>query len=161
MARAKHIDLAIEACNKLKLPLKVFGREFAGYGDELRQNAGPTIEFVGEVTDAELSKLYMNAKALIYPSELEDFGIMPVEAQMYGIPVIAYRSGGVKETIIDGKTGVFFDELTVESLIEAIKRLSYRAIKPEDCIDNAEKFGKERFKSEIKEFIKTKYAGTT
>ncbi len=159
LARAKHIDLAIEACNKLKLPLKVFGREFAGYGEELRKRAGPTVEFVGEVTEEELSDLYLGAKALIYPSELEDFGIMPVEAQAHGTPVIAYRSGGVKETVIDGKTGIFFDELTVGSLIKAIKaieQLSHRSIKPEDCIDNAKRFSKERFKSEIIDFINKK-----
>lgn len=161
LARSKHIDLAIEACNKLKLPLKVFGKAFAGYGEELKSIAGPTIEFTGEVTDSELIELYQGAKALIYPSELEDFGIMPVEAQSFGVPVIAFRSGGVKETVIEarsassgqGPTGVFFDELTVESLVKAIKQSGNLTIKSADCIENAKRFSKERFKAEIKNFV--------
>jgi glycosyltransferase involved in cell wall biosynthesis len=159
LARPKHIELAVEACNALKAPLKIFGKAFAGYGDTLRAIAGPTIEFLGEVSDQDLAKLYGNAKALLYPSEDEDFGIMPVEAQGYGVPVIAYRSGGVKETVIENKTGVYFDTLTVESLIKAIKRLSNQAIKSEDCVENATRFSKERFKKEMKSFV-TKTCGS-
>ena len=81
---------------------------------------------------------------------------MPVEAQAYGVPVIAFRSGGVKETVIDGKTGIFFDELNVESLTKAIKKLDRLEIKGKDCFENAEKFSKERFKKEIQDFIKSK-----
>jgi len=91
----------------LKLPLKVFGKPFADYGEELRKIAGPTVEFLGEVKDGDLGRLYQGAKALIYPSEYEDFGIIPVEAMARGIPVVAFRSGGVTETVIEGKTGVF------------------------------------------------------
>lgn len=171
LARPKHIDLAIRVCNELKLPLKVFGRPFADYGEELKQLAGPTVEFVGEVSDEELADLYRGAAALLYPAELEDFGIMPVEAQGYGIPVVAYRSGGVKETVVEGKTGVFFDELTVESMKKAIKllssstslRASNQAIKllrnvpfsPEACRENAKRFSKDRFQREIKTFVHT------
>ncbi len=155
LARAKHIDLAIEACNKLKLLLKVFGKGFADYGEELKKMAGPTIEFVGEVNDEELDELYRGAKALIYPSEQEDFGIMPVEAMAEGRPVIAYRSGGVEETVVEGKTGVFLNELSVASLIEAINKLNRLAIKREDCRKQAENFSKERFKKEIKKFVET------
>ncbi len=157
LARAKRIDLAIEACNILKLPLKVFGRGFADYDNELKRIAGKTVEFVGEVSEEELKKLYQEAKALIYPSEQEDFGIMPVEAMSAGIPVVALNQGGVKETVIDGKTGVFFDKLTVESLVSAIKRLSKLDIQEEDCRKNAQAFGKERFKKEMREFIKSKF----
>ncbi len=156
LARAKRIDLAIEACNKLKLPLKVFGRGFADYDSELKRIAGPTVEFLGEVSENELYELYLGAKALIYPSEQEDFGIMPVEAMSAGIPVIALYQGGVKETVTDGKTGVFFDESTVESVIGAIKRLNKLKINPDDCIEQAKKFSKERFKKEIVKFIDAK-----
>lgn len=156
LARAKHIDLAIEACNRLKLPLKVFGKSFADYGEELKKISGPTVEFVGEIADEELAKLYRGAKALIYPSEYEDFGIIPVEVQSHGVPVIGFNQGGVKETVIDGKTGVLFDELNTESIIKAIQRLSSRAIKPEECVNNAKRFGKERFKREILNFINAK-----
>ncbi len=156
LARAKRIDLAIEACNRLKLPLKVFGKSFADYEEELKRIAGPTIEFLGEVGDEELVKLYIEAKALINPSEFEDFGIMPVEAQSYGIPVIGLNQGGMKETIIDGKTGVLFDKPTVESLMQAVKSFGKLRIDKEDCIENAKRFNKERFKAEIKDFVNSK-----
>ena len=156
LARPKHVELAIEACNKLKLPLKVFGRGFADYGEELYKIAGPSIEFLGEVDEDTLGRLYRDGKALLYPSEQEDFGIIPVEAMSMGMPVIGLNQGGVKETVIDGKTGVLFDELSVESMIKAIKRLSKLDIKAENCIENAQRFTKERFKREIQVFIKSK-----
>ena len=156
LARAKRIDLAIEACNKLSLPLKVFGRGFADYGEELRRISGPTIEFLGEVSEDELVALYQGAKAFIYPAEQEDFGIMPVEAMSAGVPVIALNQGGVRETVIDGRTGVFFDGSTVDAVIDAIKKLSKLEIKGEDCIRNAQRFGKERFKKEMQDFISSK-----
>lgn len=175
LARAKRIDLAVKACTKLGLPLKVFGRMFAGYGEELKRMAAcppksagrrwrPTVEFLGEVSDEQLAQLYAGCRALIFPTEDEDFGIVPVEAMSFGRPVIAFRSGGVVETVIDGKTGLFFDEPTVESLTAAIKRFSDLpagkaglAIKEDDCIRQARKFSKERFKKEIREFVESKW----
>lgn len=156
LARAKRIDLAIAACNELRLPLKIFGKGFAGYDRELKKLAGPTVEFLGEISDEELAKLYQGAKALIYPSEAEDFGIMPVEAQSFGLPVIALNQGGIKETVFDGKTGILFEEPTAESLIKAIKRLENQSIRPDECIKNAEKFSKKRFILAIKKFINSK-----
>ncbi len=154
LARHKRQDLAVKACTKLNLPLKVFGGTFASYGQkELAKFAGPKVEFLGEVDDETKWNLYRKAKALIFPSEHEDFGIMPVEAMAVGTPVIAYRSGGVKETVIEGKTGIFFDEPTTESLVGAIKKFERMRISPEDCINQAKKFSKERFKKEIKEFV--------
>jgi glycosyltransferase involved in cell wall biosynthesis len=153
LARAKHIDLAILACNKLKLPLKVFGKSFADYGDELIKIAGPTIEFTGEVGDEQLRTLFAGAKALIYPSEYEDFGIIPVEAMAVGTPVIGINQGGVKETVIDKKTGILFDELSVDSTVKAIGQFNHSTIKPQDCINHAHKFSKARFQKEIKEFV--------
>jgi glycosyltransferase involved in cell wall biosynthesis len=158
LARPKRIDLAIQACNRLKLPLKVFGRAFAGYGEELKRIAGPTVEFLGEVTDEEKAKLYASCRAYIFPAEEEDFGISPVEAMAAGRPVIALRQGGVLESIIEGKTGEFFDEPTVESLVEVLKKFKPEKYKPEDCRKQAEKFSKERFKREIREFVEEKYA---
>ncbi|MBI3955250.1 glycosyltransferase, partial [Candidatus Gottesmanbacteria bacterium] len=156
LARPKHIELAIEACNEMKLPLKVFGRGFADYGEELSKIAGPTIEFLGEVEEEYLHQLYRDGKALLYPSEQEDFGIIPVEAMSMGMPVIGLNQGGVKETVIDGKTGVLFNSLTIESIISAIKRFNTLTIKSEDCIKQAQKFSKERFKREMQVFIKSK-----
>src|SRR5258708_8849200 len=132
LARAKHVDLIIKACNELGMPLKVFGKSFAGYGDELEKLAGVTVEFVGEVTDEEKYVLMKNAKAFIFASEDEDFGIVPVEAMSCGTPVIAHFSSGVKETVVDGTTGVFFKELTVDSLIDAIELFTHLPITASD-----------------------------
>ena len=160
LARPKRVDLAVLACKKLNLPLKVFGRAFAGYGEELKQMAGPKIEFLGEVTDEEKTKLLTGCRAYIFPAEEEDFGISPVEAMGAGRPVIALRQGGVLETVIEGKTGEFFDEPTVESLMEVLKKFKPEKYKPENCREQAQKFSKKRFQKEIKDFVQ-KYAGTS
>jgi glycosyltransferase involved in cell wall biosynthesis len=159
IARAKHTDLIIDAFIKNGLPLKVFGKSFAGFENELKEKlkGKSNIEFLGEVSDEEKFNLMRGAKAFIFASEDEDFGITPVEAMASGAPVIAYRSGGVMETVIEGKTGLFYDELTVESLSKAIKEFQKTKLNSEECIKQAEKFSKERFKSEIKEFV-TKHA---
>lgn len=150
LARPKHFDLIIRAANELHIPLKVFGKGFAGYGEELRRLAEETVEFVGEVTDEEKLDLMRRAKAFVMSSEDEDFGITPVEAMGAGTPVIAYRSGGLKETVIDGKTGVFFDELTVASLIAALQRFEKITIRPSDCIARAEQFDEKHFTEGIR-----------
>jgi len=153
LARSKHIDLIISAANKMKFKLKIFGKAFAGYNNELRNIAGDSVEFTGEVDDFRLSELYRNCRALIYASEYEDFGIMPVEAQKFGRPVIAFRSGGVTESIVEGKTGIFFDKLAVESVISAIKKFEKTSLKREDCIKNAAKFSLRRFQEELVKFV--------
>lgn len=161
LAKPKHVDLLIKACNELTLPLKVFGKGFAGYGEELRKMAGPTIEFVGEVADAEKLRLMAGAKAYLFASEDEDLGITPIEAMGEGIPVIAYRSGGVQETVVEDNpstssgsaTGMFFDALTVESLKQALREFENRKFDPQVCRDRAKRFSKERFKTEIQLFI--------
>ena len=153
LARPKRVDLAVKAATRLKLPLKVFGRVFAGYGEELKKIAGPTVEFLGEVAEEEKWRLMANAKAFLFPAEFEDFGIIPVEAMAVGTPVIALKSGGVKESVVEGKTGVFFDKPTVNSLIKAIKKFEKSKINREDCIKQAKKFSKERFKKEMKDFV--------
>lgn len=154
LARAKRIDLAIKACTELGFPLKVFGKSFAGYGVELQKIAGPTVEFVGEISEKEKYELMANAKAYIFPSEFEDFGITPVEAMGVGTPVIALRSGGVRETVLDGLTGVFFDKPTIAALKESLIRFEKIHIKPIDCIKQAKKFDVNRFKKDIYTFFK-------
>ncbi len=156
LARPKHIDLAVLVCTKLSLPLKIFGREFSGYGSQLHAVAGHTIEFLGEINEDKKWELYKSAKAFLFPSEDEDFGIMPVEAMAAGTPVIAYNSGGVRETVVNGKTGLYFDELNAESLAEAIKKFEKMSFDPKDCIEQAHKFSRERFKKEISEFVRSK-----
>jgi len=153
LARAKRFDIAIEACNQLGLKLKIFGRDFAGVSDELKQLAGPTIEFLGEVDNETRSQLYSQAKAFIFSADQEDFGMVPVESMAFGCPVIAYRSGGVTETVVENKTGVFFDELTGKSCAQAIQRFQKLKIKPSDCISRASEFSTEVFISKIKKLV--------
>jgi len=160
LAVPKHIDLVIAACTKLGLPLKVFGKGFAGYGEELHAIAGPTIEFVGEITDVEKWKLMAGAKAFLFPSEDEDFGIVPVEAMACGTPVIAHRSGGVVESVIEGKTGLFFDELSIPSLIQTMKQFEKIKIDWSNaCGKQAEFFSKNKFLGQIQKCIKINYRG--
>lgn len=174
LARAKHIDLIVRACRELNVQLKVFGKGFAGYEEELKKSIGQqsyssnevrsslrqladrnvnVLEFLGEVTDEEKFELMKGAKAYIFAGEDEDFGILPVEAMAAGIPVITHRSGGVKETVIEGKTGLFFDELTEKSLIEGIKKFEKMKFEPEVCRKQAEKFSTDKFRENILKVI--------
>lgn len=154
LARPKHMDLIIKVVNGLGVELKIFGKGFAGYGDELKALAGNTVEFVGEVSDEKKLQLMSEAKAFIMAAEDEDFGIVPVEAMGVGTPVIAYKSGGLKETVVDGKTGVFFDQLTVGSLVIGMNRFKKMKIDPKDCIIQAKKFSKAEFMQHIQEVVK-------
>jgi len=120
LAWAKHPELAVAVCNKLNLPLKVVGG--GKMRSQLEQQAGKTVQFLGIVKDQELAQLYAGATALIYPVEDEDFGMIPVEAMSYGLPVIAHNSGGPRETIKQGRNGLFFAELNVDALCMAIKK---------------------------------------
>jgi len=146
----KRVDIAVKTFNKLKLPLKI-----VGVGHEmgkLKNMAGPTIEFLGNLTDEELVSYYSGCRALIFPG-LEDFGLTILEAQNFGKPVIAFRAGGALETILEGKTGLFFDEPTVESLKRALERFNKLKIDPEDCKTQARKFSFEQFKKNFMEKI--------
>ena len=158
VSRHKGHDIAIKAFTKLGLPLKVFGGTFASYGlDQFKKDAGSNIEFLGEVSEEEKWELMRHAKAFIFPSEKEDFGIIPVEAMATGTPVIALEQGGQLETVVAGKTGIFFEERTPESLINAVKKFEKMKFNSQDCITQAKKFSKSRFKREIAEYI-TKHA---
>lgn len=154
LTRHKGQALAVEACTRLGLPLKVFGGTFASYGaEDLKKFAGPEVEFLGEVTDEEKWELFRKAKALLFPSEYEDFGIIPVEAMAAGTPVIALGQGGVLETVVDGKTGILFHERKPESLIEAIEKFEKMKWDRKKIAAHAQKFSKERFMREISEFV--------
>lgn len=149
----KRIDLAIKAFNNLGLPLKIVGTgsEF----NKLKNIAKSNIELLGSLTDEELVRYYRGCRALVFPG-VEDFGLTILEAQSFGKPVIAFRAGGALETIIEGKTGLFFDEQKVESLILAIKQFNNLTINSKDCVKNAEEFSFERFKKEFMEIINNK-----
>ena len=112
----KKIEIAIEACTRLKKRLLVIG---AGVTEPLRKIAGPTIEFLGAVDDATMNYHFSNCRALLFPG-VEDFGIVPLEVMASGKPVIAYAKGGALETVIDGQTGLHFHEQTPEALMNAL-----------------------------------------
>lgn len=142
----KKVELAIEAANQL-------GRELVIIGDGIDRSrlealAGPSVRFAGRVSNAERAQLLAGARALIFPSE-EDFGIAPVEAMASGTPVIAYNKGGLKETVIDGKTGRFFEEPTAASLIDAIQRFEGDTFNTADLVRQAKQFDSERFRREL------------
>ena len=146
----KKVDLAITAFNNLKIPLKIIGT-----GEEekkLRKMAGPNIEFLGAISDDRIRDYYSKCKAFINPQE-EDFGIAAVEAMASGRPVIAFQSGGATESIIEGKTGVFFDEQSWEALADAVLRFKPQDYNPEEIRQHAQKFEVGEFKRKIKEYI--------
>lgn len=158
LTASKHVDLAVEACTALDLPLMVVG---VGKGEGyLRSKAGVTVTFLGAVSDAKLHEVYAQAKALIFPAEDEDFGIVPIEAMGHGVPVIAHRSGGPRETIVEGVTGLFFDELTAESLQNALKQFQKTAktFDSTAIYTHALGFRTERFQQEIAAFVAKKSA---
>lgn len=139
----KRIDLAIQACNELKLPLKIIGD--GNWKNELEKMAGPTVEFLGNIDDKKLQIYYQNCKALLFPA-LEDFGLTVVEAQAFGKPVIAFRGGGALETVKEGKTGLFFDKQTKESLIQALRIFTTIHFDPKESKKNAKRFSHDSFK---------------
>ena len=153
---SKNFDLVIKACQKLGKPLKIFG--VGPEETKLKKLAGKKIEFVGQVTDAERSKLYQGAKAFIAAQKDEDFGLTPVEAQGNGCPVIAFRGGGYLESVVENKTGIFFDQLTAESLEEAIKKLERVRLNSAGCFRQARKFTKAKFKKEIVKLVNDAWA---
>jgi len=147
----KKVDLVVKVFNKLGWNLKIIGG-----GSELRKlkrMAKSNIDFLGQLTDEQLISYYQNCRAVIFAQE-EDFGLVPLEAQACGKPVIAFRAGGAAETIKDRITGVFFDQQTPESLIEAVKKtdlmIKNSKLKSEDCRKQAEKFGMKEFLAKFK-----------
>lgn len=146
----KRIDVVMQAFNTIKTPLLVVGR--GRQEEELRHQAGPNIQFLGQVSEPDLKKLYANCKALIFPG-YEDFGIAPLEAQASGRPVIAYGAGGALETVLPGVTGEFFTEQTPEALADIIARFDDTAYDPAAIRRHAETFDVEAFKRRIRELL--------
>ncbi|HEX4115578.1 MAG TPA: glycosyltransferase [Solirubrobacteraceae bacterium] len=144
----KRVELAVAACARLGRPLKVAGDGRAMASVCAAAAGHPEIELLGRVEDAERDALMSNARALLFPGE-EDFGIVPVEAQAAGLPVIAYEVGGASETVIDGRTGVLFEQQSALGLAAAIERFEGLELDPRAIRQNAERFGRERFRSEM------------
>jgi glycosyltransferase involved in cell wall biosynthesis len=147
----KRIDLAVDAFTRLGIRLKIVG---SGGRDlsALRARAGRNVEFVGRVSDTELKKLYASCRALVFPGE-EDFGIAPLEANASGRPVIAYAGGGALDTVVDGHTGVLFQQQQVECLIEAIRRAEATAWDPAALRAHARTFDSQVFREQLQAFI--------
>lgn len=150
LVRYKRIDIAIESFNQLGFPLIVIGR--GSETGKLRKLAKENIFLMDDLTDEKVLEYYQNCIAVIFPGE-DDFGIVPLEAQACGKPVIAFRAGGALETIIEGKTGEFFNLQNPESLIKVIKDFDPQKYKPEDCRKNSEKYSAEIFRKIFKESI--------
>ena len=148
----KKIDVAVEAFNKLGLPLLVVG---TGKQEKyLRGLAKENVKFLGWVSDEKREELYKNARAFIFPG-VDDFGLAPAESLAAGVPVIAVRSGGVTEIVEEGKTGEFFETATPEMLANAVRKFmeKEKSYDREYIARSAERFSKERFAREIGEFI--------
>jgi glycosyltransferase involved in cell wall biosynthesis len=150
----KRIDLAVRACSELGLPLIIGGegRDRAA----LEAIAGPSVRFLGRVSDEDLGDLLARCRAFIFPG-YEDFGISPVEAQAAGRPVIAYGAGGALDTVKDEETGLFFHEQTPEALADAIRRLNSIDFDPVAIRRHAERFSVGRFKRDLGMFVEEKW----
>ncbi len=149
----KKTDLAIEACNKLGKKLIVVGRG-TDYKN-LQKLAGPTVEFVQNADDKQVEKLFLNCKAFLFPA-FEDFGITPVEAMAAGKPVICYGQGGATESVVNGKTGVFFPKQNGDSLAQAIEDFEKLKFDSKSIREHAKKFSETRFLEEIGGYIEQK-----
>lgn len=145
----KRVDLAIEAFNRMGKKLVVIGS--GPERERLQKLAGPTIEFLGWQSDEKIRSYYRSCRALIFPGE-EDFGIVPVEAQACGAPVIALAVGGALETVTP-KTGVFFEKPDMAPLIRAVGEMEAAVWDAGEIRRNAERFGRERFEREIRDAV--------
>ncbi len=144
----KRVDLAVAAADLIGRPVKIAGGGRALDAVRAGTRADSSAQFLGRVSDADRDALLSGARALLFPGE-EDFGIVPVEAQAAGVPVIAYGVGGARETVRDGETGVLFDAQTPAALAGAIERFETLSIDPEAPRANARRFGREQFREEF------------
>lgn len=146
----KRVDLVVAACKKLKRKLIVVGD--GSELDKLKHLAGPQTTFSGRVSDEKVADLLAKARGFIFTAE-EDFGIAPIEAMAAGCPVIAYRRGGALETVIEGQSGTFFDEQTVDSLTTALKGFEAMEFDAKTVRKQAEKFSNEHFAQQVKAYV--------
>ncbi len=146
----KRFDLLIEVANELSLPLLIAGR---GQDEaRLKKLAGATVRFLGFVSDAELLALYASSRALLFPQR-EDAGIVPLEAQAAGTPVIAYGGGGALDSIRDGESGLFFAQQTAPSLREALRKFSTLIFDPKQIRNHAQQFTSQHFRERISQAV--------
>lgn len=146
----KRVDLAVQACVQTGRKLVVVGD--GPEREKLEQMAGNAVTFAGRVSDEQLKQLYRGAKGLIFPS-YEDYGIVPLEAQSWGVPVIAFGKGGALETVQEGVTGVFFADQDVDALIGALDKFESATFDPHQIRQWVKKFDVESFTAGLKEFV--------
>lgn len=155
LVKHKRIDIAIKACHQLNLKLIIVGqgRDQQQLFNLVKEIKSKNVTFVGKVKNQQLLSFYQNCQALICP-QLEDFGLTPLEAQACGKPVIAFNRGGITETVINNKTGLFFNYQNTKSLIKTLKKFSLKNFKKTDCINNAKRFSQSSFMLNFKKVIK-------
>ena len=151
----KRIDIAIEACNRLGLPLKIIGA--GSERKRLEAMAGPTVELLGFIPHSQLRPYVARCRGLIQTS-MEDFGIAPIEAQATGRPVVAYGAGGALETVVNGQTGLLFPEQTAEGLMEVLEHMELLSFDKEVIRAHAMGFSRARFLREYSSFVSSKVA---
>jgi len=147
----KRLDLAVEACTKLKLPLVVIGN--GPEHKKLEKMAGRNVTFLTAVSEEDIASHFQSSLALIFPTNKEDFGVTPVEAMAAGTPVIAYKKGGPLDYVIPNKTGIFFDRLTSSSLINALESFNPSRFNPSQITEFADKFSTTKFRQNLRELI--------
>lgn len=150
----KRVDIAVEAFRRSGEPLVIIGK--GSEGARLQSLSSGNITFRAWADDHELSDYYRDCKALIFPG-VEDFGIVPLEAMASGKPVIAYKKGGLVETVADGETGIFFDQQTPESLTDAVGRFKKMAFDPARIRAHAIQFDRPIFKKRIENYIRERW----
>ncbi|MDO8513308.1 MAG: glycosyltransferase [bacterium] len=146
----KKAEIVIEAFNRLERPLKIVGD--GPELENLRKIAKPNIEFTGRISDDELKNIYSQTQALIFPS-IDDFGIVPIEVMASGRPVIAINKGGASETIVEGKTGLHFENVTPEAIISAVQKFNLNNFDSSEIRQWAEKFDTSLFIDNIKKAV--------
>ncbi len=146
LIRYKRPDLAVEAFNRLKRPLVIIGG--GEMLDQIRRMAGPNVAVMGPQPFDVLRHHYARCKALVFPGE-EDFGIVPVEAMASGRPVLAFRRGGALETVVEGLSGLFFDEQTVEAIIDGVERMDRFTVDPDAIVAHATMFSEPTFRRKM------------
>ncbi|MDP1743537.1 MAG: glycosyltransferase [Candidatus Amesbacteria bacterium] len=150
----KNIDVAVAAANKYGFKLKVAGRPINKAGEEIAARIkGKTVEYLGEVSDQERTRLFSEAKGFLALETDADFGMSTIEPMAFGMPVIAFRGGGYLETVVENKNGVFFDELTPETLQKAVDKFERIKWDRKYIINSVKKFSKENFVKKIKEVV--------
>jgi glycosyltransferase involved in cell wall biosynthesis len=153
LAKPKHVEVLVKVANKMGIPLYIVGggHEY----NYLKSIANKNVILTGEISDIERSRLYLGAKGFLFASEDEEFGIAPVEAMMYGIPVIAYKSGGLKEIVKDGFNGYLVESLEIKDFISIIKKFekSNNKLMSTNAYKSAKKYTENMFRKKILQLV--------